>query len=71
VIPRAHITAWREHAPWATDAQVEQDLVLSRALLEIFCDRLLGSQLAFRGATALHKLYLSPATRYSVVRRRD
>ena len=31
MIPRAHITAWRAHAPWASDAQVEQDLALSRA----------------------------------------
>jgi len=65
VIPRAHITAWRGKAPWSTDAQVEQDLVLSRALVEISSDPLLGSQLAFRGGTALHKLYLLPATRYS------
>jgi hypothetical protein len=42
VIPRAHITAWRATAPWATDAQVEQDLVLSRALVEICADPLLA-----------------------------
>jgi hypothetical protein len=36
VIPRAHITGWRSQAPWPTDAQVEQDLVLTRALTEIF-----------------------------------
>jgi uncharacterized membrane protein YccC len=34
VIPRAHVTAWRASAPWPTDAQVEQDLVLSRALYQ-------------------------------------
>ena len=27
MIPRAYITAWRATAPWAIDAQVEQDLV--------------------------------------------
>lgn len=36
MIPRAHITAWRGTVPWATDAQIEQDLVIagsqSRAL---------------------------------------
>jgi predicted nucleotidyltransferase component of viral defense system len=57
VIARAHITAWRGKAPWFSDAQVEQDLV--------FSDPLLGAQLALRGGTALHKLYLRPATRYS------
>jgi len=32
VIPRDFITEWRKVAPWADDAQVEQDLVLSRAV---------------------------------------
>ena len=65
MIPRAHITAWRRTAPWSSDAQVEQDLVISRALVEIYSDSALSSLLAFRGGTALHKLYLSPASRYS------
>lgn len=65
MIPRAHITAWRANAPWASDAQVEQDLVLSRAIVEIFRHPLLGSSLLFRGGTALHKVVLAPAARYS------
>jgi predicted nucleotidyltransferase component of viral defense system len=65
VIPRANITAWRRQAPWSTDAQVEQDLVLSRAIVEIYSNPILSAQLAFRGGTALHKLHLSPALRYS------
>jgi len=65
VIPRAHITSWRAVAPWSTDAQVEQDLILSRALIEVFSNAELASRLAFRGGTALHKLFLSPASRYS------
>lgn len=65
MIPRANITAWRSNAPWSTDAQVEQDLVISRGLVEIYSDPFLASSLAFRGGTALHKLYLSPAARYS------
>ena len=44
---------------------VEQDLVLSRALVEIFRIPELADALAFRGGTALHKLYLAPGTRYS------
>jgi len=59
MIPRAHITAWRRTAPWSSDAQVEQDLVISRALVEIYSEPALSSSLAFRGGTALHKLYLS------------
>ena len=65
MIPRAQITAWRARAPWSTDAQVEQDLALSRALVDLFSDDLLGRELAFRGGTALHKLHLEPAGRYS------
>ena len=65
MIPRAHITAWRAQAPWSTDAQVEQDLIISRAIVEVFSDPLLAENLAFRGGTALHKLYLKPPTRYS------
>lgn len=65
MIPRAYITAWRRTAPWSTDAQVEQDLALSRALVEIYSDPVLNTQVAFRGGTALHKLFLRPAFRYS------
>jgi predicted nucleotidyltransferase component of viral defense system len=45
--------------------QVEQDLILSRALVSIYSDEMLASSLAFRGGTALHKLYLGPQVRYS------
>ncbi len=65
VIPRANITAWRAQAPWALDEQVEQDLVLSRALSEIFARPALREMLAFRGGTALHKLFFDPPGRYS------
>ena len=65
MINRAAIIQWREHAPWSDNAQVEQDLIISRALVAIFSDDFLSSQLAFRGGTALHKLYLSPQPRYS------
>lgn len=44
---------------------VEQDLIIARALVDIFNDDFLASQLAFRGGTALHKLYLLPQQRYS------
>ncbi len=64
MIPRAHITAWRSRAPWPLDSQVEQDLVLSRALAEIFSRPLLVRGLAFRGGTALHKLYVKLLYRF-------
>ncbi len=65
MIPRAHITAWRSKAPWSTDAQVEQDLVICRAIVELFGDELLAREVAFRGGTALHKLHFSQPSRYS------
>ena len=65
MIPRADIAAWRKIAPWPTNEQIEQDLVMSRSLVEIFSDETLSKFLAFRGGTALYKLYLTPAPRYS------
>ena len=65
MIPQANITAWRPFAPWADDAQVEQDLVLSRAVVELFSDATLREKIALRGATALNKLFLRSPCRYS------
>lgn len=65
MIPQRYIQEWKEHAPWPSDAQVEQDLVIARALVELFSDDLINKSLAFRGGTALHKLYLQPQIRYS------
>jgi predicted nucleotidyltransferase component of viral defense system len=65
MIPRADIVQWREFAPWISDAQVEQDLVISRLLVEFYQDKLIREKLLFRGGTALHKIHLSPAVRYS------
>jgi len=65
VIPADFITEWRTHTRWASDEQVEQDLVLCRALVEISEDVELADSIALRGGTALHKLHCSPARRYS------
>jgi predicted nucleotidyltransferase component of viral defense system len=65
MIPQAYITEWSQQVPWQSNEQVEQDLVICRALVEIFSDEWLAKSLAFRGGTALHKLYLQPQPRYS------
>jgi len=65
VIPKDYITAWRAEAPWLLDAQVEQDLVISRAIVNLFAVPALANSLAFRGGTALYKIYLTPPARYS------
>ena len=65
MIPINDIRAWSNIVPWVNDEQIEQDLVISRSLIEIFSDEYLASQLAFRGGTAIHKLFLQPQPRYS------
>jgi len=65
VIPKASITAWRSTAPWPEDWQVEQDLILSRALIDIYKNPVVANNAAFRGGTALHKLFFKPPGRYS------
>ena len=65
MIPLDFITEWRRAAPWIHDSQVEQDLILSRALVEIYNVPEVADALAFRGGTALYKLHLDPPARYS------
>ncbi len=65
MIPRDYITEWRAQAPWVQDYQVEQDLIICRALFAIFTHPLLGKSLAFRGGTAIYKLHVKPPARYS------
>jgi predicted nucleotidyltransferase component of viral defense system len=65
MIPQKNILEWKETAPWVDMQKVEQDLIICRALIAIYNDEFLSSRLAFRGGTALHKLYLKPQSRYS------
>jgi len=64
MIPADYIREWKQKAPWPRNDQVEQDLIICRALVEIFSHPLLAESLAFRGGTALFKLHLPPM-RYS------
>ena len=41
MIPTQNIVAWGNVVPWADQRQVEQDLIISRALIEIFSDAML------------------------------
>ena len=65
MIGERYIKEWAGTHPWRRAEQVEQDLLLSRVLVAIYSDRFLAERLAFRGGTALHKLYFSPQARYS------
>ena len=65
MIPYDIINAWGVTHPWITREQIEQDLLLSRAICDIYSNRFLSGELIFRGGTALHKLALSMPYRYS------
>lgn len=65
MIPQAAITEWAARVPWATPEQIEQDLLLSRLIVEIARDDYLGNELIFRGGTCLHKLHVDRPWRYS------
>jgi predicted nucleotidyltransferase component of viral defense system len=65
MIPSQNLVAWGNVVPWADPRQVEQDLIISRALIEIFSDEMLRKELRFRGGTALNKLHFPAPFRYS------
>ncbi len=65
MITEADIAHWQRHAPWPTLEQIEQDLVLSRLIIEIANHPLLCNELVFRGGTCLHKVWLDRPWRYS------
>jgi predicted nucleotidyltransferase component of viral defense system len=65
VIAQAYLNEWASQAPWPQQVQIEQDLVLSRLIVEIARHDLLAGELTFRGGTCLHKLHLPKQLRYS------
>ena len=65
MIPYDTITAWGVSHPWPSREQIEQDLLLSKAIIEIYKNETLAGELIFRGGTALHKMILPQPSRYS------
>ncbi len=65
MIPAMNIIAWGNVAPWAEQRQIEQDLIISRAVVELFSDDFLKEEMRFRGGTALNKLHFPAPLRYS------
>jgi predicted nucleotidyltransferase component of viral defense system len=65
MIPRTDIIAWGNTVPWVQADQIEHDLVLSRALCELYQNQTIKKNLVFRGGTALHKLFFEKAGRFS------
>ena len=65
MIPEPYILEWRRQFPWVAMQFVEQDLLISRCVVAIYSDPFLAPRLAWRGGTALYKLYVKPQPRYS------
>ena len=65
MIPNAYIQAWSATAPWPDPRQVEQDLIICRALCDLFNAPALKDKIAFRGGTAINKLLFAQPLRYS------
>ncbi len=65
MIPNSYIQAWSPKAPWPDLRQVEQDLIICRALCDLFNAPALNGKIAFRGGTAINKLLFKQSLRYS------
>ncbi len=65
MIPESFIESWRQNVSWQTLAMIEQDLIISRALVCLYNHPNVRESLVFRGGTALNKLYIKPPARYS------
>lgn len=65
MIPQAYLQAWSAEAPWPDLRQVEQDLIICRALCDVFNAPALRGKVAFRGGTAINKLLFRQPLRYS------
>jgi nucleotidyltransferase AbiEii toxin of type IV toxin-antitoxin system len=65
VITQPGLDQWRVEVPWEAPDIVEQDLVLSRLIIEIANHPMLGDELVFRGGTCFHKVWLDRPWRYS------
>lgn len=65
MIANAYLNEWRQTVPWSDNKMVEQDLIISRLLVELFNHHKISDSLAFRGGTAIYKLFASYPVRYS------
>lgn len=65
MIPSSYIQEWSSEAPWPDSRQVEQDLIITRALCDLFNSSALAGKIAFRGGTAINKLLFKQSLRYS------
>ena len=65
MISRKKVEQEKNYIPWQEATQVEQDLIISKALVSIYNNPIIRDNLVFRGGTALNKLFLHPPARFS------
>jgi predicted nucleotidyltransferase component of viral defense system len=63
MIPENFIEQWRNTVKWRTLSQIEQDLVISRALVDLYNDPYIKDALVFRGGTALNKIIFKASSK--------
>jgi len=65
LIPTAYLQEWSNRVTWPDFRYVEQDLIICRALCDLFNSPKLAGKIAFRGGTAINKLLFKQPLRYS------
>lgn len=65
MISKGLIDHWSQLVPWRFNEFIEQDLILTRLLIQLYSNTTIAESLVFRGGTALHKLFLNKPLRYS------
>ncbi|MCK4609068.1 MAG: nucleotidyl transferase AbiEii/AbiGii toxin family protein [Gammaproteobacteria bacterium] len=66
MIAQFYLDEWRQlQAPWLRLSQIEQDLIISRVLVNLYSNSKVRDSLIFRGGTCLNKLMLDKPARYS------
>lgn len=65
MIPQEAISQWNDIVPWDDYRLVEQDLALTRLIIDIAVHPVLCDKLSLKGGTCLHKLWLPKPWRYS------
>ncbi len=59
MIVARRIKEWSDFAPWKNLDMVEQDLIIEKALVKLYKQPLVAKNLAFKGGTALNKLFVT------------
>lgn len=47
MIPQANLLEWKDNAPWSSLQLIEHDLILSRAICDLYQHPVIGENLVF------------------------